>query len=109
MVPVFWWMKLGLVFLVGRAAAGSVFCGVSELIMILHSLSANWWGCVPVLLVVWHAVSRIGACWLLSGAGSYCGNGDLWESCCSVILHGARSSLVVQCPELSSPTSEAQA
>ena len=30
--------------------------GVCELIMILGSLSANGWGCVPALLVVWHGV-----------------------------------------------------
>ena len=69
-MPVCWWMRLDLVFLVGRTASGSVFWGVCELSMILGSLSANGWGCVPVLLVVWHGVSRTGACWLLSGAGS---------------------------------------
>ena len=52
----FWWMRLDLVFLVGRTASSGVFWGVCEL-MILGSLSANWWGCVPVLLVVWHRVS----------------------------------------------------
>ena len=50
--------------------SGGVFWGVCELIMTLASLSANGWGCVPVLLVVWHGVSSIGACWSLSGAGS---------------------------------------
>ena len=49
--------------------ASGVFWGVCELSMILGSLSANGWGCVPVLLVVWHRVSSTGACWLLSGAG----------------------------------------
>ena len=44
--------------------------GVCDLIMILGSLSANGWVCVPVLQVVWHRVSSTGACWLLSGAGS---------------------------------------
>ena len=43
-----------LVFLVGRTASGGVFWGVCEVIMILGRLSANGWGCVPVLLVVWH-------------------------------------------------------
>ena len=43
--------------------------GVSELIMILGSLSANGWGCVLVLLVVWHGVSSTGACWSLSELG----------------------------------------
>ena len=68
-MPVFWWMRLDLVFLVGRTVSGGVFWGVCELNMILVSLSANGWGCVPVLLVVWHGVSSTVACWLLSGAG----------------------------------------
>ena len=46
------------------------FGGVCDLIMILGSLSANGWGCVPVLPVVWHRVSSTVACWLLNGAGS---------------------------------------
>ena len=51
--------------------AGGVFWGVCELSMILGSLSAaHGWGCVPVLIVVWHRVSSTGACWSLSGAGS---------------------------------------
>ena len=69
-MPVFCWMRLDLVFLVGRTTSSGVFWGVCELIMILGSLSANGWGCVPVLLVVWHGVSSTGACWLLSGAWS---------------------------------------
>ena len=69
-MPVFWWMRLDLVFLVGRTMSGGVFWGVCEFIMILGSLSANGWGCVPVLLVVWHRLSRTVAFWLLSGAGS---------------------------------------
>ena len=62
-MPVFWWMRLDLVFLVGRTTASRVFWGVCELIMILGSLSTNGWVCVPALLVVWHAVSGTGACW----------------------------------------------
>ena len=69
-MPVFWWMRLNLVFLVGRTSSGGVFSGVCELSMILGSLSANGWGCVPVFLVVWHGVSCTGACWSLSGPGS---------------------------------------
>ena len=69
-MPVFWWMRLDLVFLVGRTASGGMFCGVCELFMILCSLSANGWGCVPVLLVVWHSVSSTVARLSLSGAGS---------------------------------------
>ena len=53
-MPVFWWMRLDLVFLVGRTESAGVFWGVCELILILSSLSSNGWGCVPVLLVVWH-------------------------------------------------------
>ena len=63
-------MRLDLVFLVGRTASGGVLWGVSDLIMILHGLSANGWGCVPVLLVVWHRMSSTVACWSLSEAGS---------------------------------------
>ena len=61
-MPVFWWVGLDLVFLVGRAASCGVFWGVCELNMILGSLSANEWGCVPVLLIVCHVVSSTGAC-----------------------------------------------
>ena len=69
-MPVFWWMRLDLVFLVGRTTSGGVFWGVCELIIILSSLSANEWGCVPILLFVWHGMSSTGACWSLIGAGS---------------------------------------
>ena len=69
-MPVFWWMRLDLVFLVGRTKSSGVFWGVCELIMILGSLSANGWCHVPVLLVVLHMVSSTVACWSLSGAGS---------------------------------------
>ena len=69
-MPVFWWMWLDLVFLLGRTASGGVFWGVCELIMIFGSLSANGWGFVPVLLVVWNGVSNIDVCWSLSGAWS---------------------------------------
>ena len=56
-MPVFWWMRLDLVYLLGRSVAGGVFWGVCGLIMILGILSANGWSCAPVLLVVWHRVS----------------------------------------------------
>ena len=69
-MPVFWWMRLDLVFLVGRSTSGGMFWGVCGLIMILGSLSADGWGGVPILLVVWHRVSSTGVCWLLSGAES---------------------------------------
>ena len=37
-MPVFCWLRLDLVFLVGRTTSGGVFAGVCELIMILGSL-----------------------------------------------------------------------
>ena len=70
-MPVFLWMRLDLVFLVGRSMSGGVFWGVCGLIMILDSLCGNGWGCVSVLLVVWHRVSCTRACWSLSGAESW--------------------------------------
>ena len=48
-MPMFWWLRLELVFLVGRTMSVGVFWGVCELIMILGSLSANGWCCVPFL------------------------------------------------------------
>ena len=61
-MPVFWWVGLDLVLLVGRVTSDGVFGGVYDLIMILGSLSANGCGCVPVLLVVWHGAPSTGAC-----------------------------------------------
>ena len=61
-MPVFWCVGLDLVFLVGRAVSSGVFWGVCEISMILGSLSANGWGCVPPLLVVWHGTSSAGTC-----------------------------------------------
>ena len=69
-MPVLWWMRLDLVFLVGKSMSGGVFWGVCGL-MGLGSLCANGWGCVPVFLVVWHSVSSTVPCWSLSGAGSW--------------------------------------
>ena len=69
-MPFFWWMRLYLVFLVRRTESDGVFWVVCELIMILGSLSANGWGCFPVLLVVWHGVSSTGCHCSLSGVRS---------------------------------------
>ena len=44
-MPVFWWMRLDLAFLVGNTMASGVFWGVCELSMILGNLSANGWLC----------------------------------------------------------------
>ena len=68
-MSVFSWMRLDLVFLMGRSASGGVFWGVCDLSMIFGRLSARW-GCVSVLPVVWHRVSSTVACWSLSGAWS---------------------------------------
>ena len=54
----------------GRTTSGGIFWGICEFIMILGCLSANGWGCVPFLLVVWHKVSSTVAFWSLCGAGS---------------------------------------
>ena len=70
-MPVFWWTSLDLVFLLATFTSGGVFWGGCGLI-ILGSLSANGWGCVPVLLVVLHRVSSTVACWSLSEAGFWC-------------------------------------
>ena len=50
----------------GQDHVGGVFWGVCDFIMILGSLSANVWGCVPFLQVVWHRVSSTVASWSLS-------------------------------------------
>ena len=68
-MPAFWWIELDLVPLMGRGTSVGVFWGVRELSMTLGSLSANGWGCVTLLLVVWHEVSSTGACWPFGGAG----------------------------------------
>ena len=52
----FWWMRLDLVFLVGRTTPGGVFWGDCDLIIIFGTLSGNGWGGVPLLLVVWQGV-----------------------------------------------------
>ena len=69
-MPEFWWVRLDLVFLVGRSQSGGGFWGVCELSVILSSLSANGWGFVPVLLVVFHGASSTVVCWPLGRAGS---------------------------------------
>ena len=40
-MPVFWRMRLDLVFLAVRTVSGGVFWGVCDLVMILGSFSAN--------------------------------------------------------------------
>ena len=69
-MPVLWWVGLYLVLLVGKPTSSGVFWSVCELSMTLGSLSANAWGCVPVLLVVWHGACCTGNFWPLGGAVS---------------------------------------
>ena len=69
-MPVFWWVGLDLVVLMGRAVFGGVFWGICVVNMILGRPSTNGLGSVPVLLVVWHGVSSTGVYWPLCGAGS---------------------------------------
>ena len=72
-------MRLDLVFLSGRSPFGGVFWGVCDLIMIFGSFSDNGWGCVDLLLVVWHRVSSTVGCCSLSETGSWHWDGDLCE------------------------------
>ena len=67
LVPVFWWMELGLVLLVDPAVSWGVFWCVCELNTILSRLSADEWVSVPVSLVIWPEVFSTGACRVLSG------------------------------------------
>ena len=61
--------------------------------MILGSLSANGWGCVPVLLGVWHRVScTVGCCSLglgiemeISGRFSAFDSTWSWEVSCGPV------------------------
>ena len=69
-----------LVPLVGRSVSRDMFWAGCELSTILGSLSADKWGCVPVLLVVGLRRSSNGACRLWGGTSSWCLNGDLQES-----------------------------
>ena len=81
-----------------------VFWGVCELSTILGNLSANGWGCIPVLLLGWHEVSSTEACGQLCGARSWCWDGYLQESTSWLTFPRLRNSLVVQyCTRCSDP------
>lgn len=60
-MPAQWWVVLGLVPLMSRTMSRYTFRGGCELSMALGTLSADGWGCVPILLVVWHEMSSTGA------------------------------------------------
>ena len=68
-MPVFLWVGLDLVFLVGRATYSGVFWGVCDLIMILGSLSANGSGCVPScwLFGMGHPTLELAGLWVEMG------------------------------------------
>ena len=77
-MPVFWWIRLDLIFLVGRTASSDVFWGVCDLIMILGSLSAKVGsvGCVGFL------VEGSSACVLVDEAGSCLSGGQVCVQWC---------------------------
>ena len=62
-----WWVGLSLFPLMGKTTSIGMFWGVCEFTTTLGRLSADGWGCVPVLLVVWCYVSSTGACRQLGG------------------------------------------
>ena len=66
LVPAHWWVELGLVPLVGRAMSGVCLLSSGLLWKTLSSLSADGWGCVPTLLVVWPDSSQH---WSLEAVG----------------------------------------
>ena len=51
-MPVFCWMRLDLVFLVGTSTSGGVFWDVCGLIIIFGRLFSIGWGCVPLFLLM---------------------------------------------------------
>ena len=70
LVPVFWWMELGLIFLKSSAMSSHVFRAVYGFSTALGSVSTNVQGCVPIFLKDWPGASSTGACCLLGGAWS---------------------------------------
>ena len=73
----------------------------------MGSLSFDGWGCVSVLLIIWHKVftvdlQAVGLSWVLV---------SIWiplERTYWLIFTEPRNSLVVQCPGLGVPTPKAQ-
>lgn len=55
-MPAHWWVELGLVHLVGKAVSRDIIRGGCMLRTPLGSLSADGWGCVLTLLVLWPEV-----------------------------------------------------
>ena len=77
LVPAHWWVELGLIPLVGRAVSRGVLRAGSGFRMTLGNLSADGWGCVPTLLVVWPEHG----CFILEPAGC-CMGPDLVPKWC---------------------------
>ena len=69
-----------LVPLVGRAMSRGMFGGSCELHLNSGSLSSDRWGCVSNLLIVWPEVFQHWSLQVVWWTGSWCWNGDLWES-----------------------------
>ena len=69
-----WWSWI-LFPVMSWTALDGMFWGFCELRKTLGCLSADGWGCVPILLVVWHEVARTGTCRQLTGARSWCWDG----------------------------------
>ena len=65
-MPAHWCVELCVVPLVDRATSRGVFRSGCELSTTLGSLSADGWGCVPPLLVVWPEASQH---WSLQAVG----------------------------------------
>ena len=61
-----WWGELGVVPLVGSAMSTGVLSGDCKLRTTFGSLSADGWGCVLTLLVVWLEASQY---WSLKAVG----------------------------------------
>ena len=86
LVPAHWWVQPGLVPLVGRVLSGVVL--IRQLWApenFINSLSADGWGCAPVLLFGLRHPST-GACRLLGGARSWWEDGYLQEGPCQWVL-----------------------
>ena len=66
LMPAHWWVELDLLPLVGRAMSQSMFAGSCWFRTTLGSLSADEWGRVPILLVVWPEASQY---WSLQPVG----------------------------------------
>ena len=65
-MPAYWWVELSLDPLVGMAISRGMYRDGYELKNSLGILSADRWGCVPALLVVWPEASQH---WSLQAVG----------------------------------------